>query len=80
MNSMKALLNEIEAYLRACGMAPTRFGVEVCNDRHLVRRVRAGRAVTIAKAERIIDYMRRNPPPKPIRRRRRVASALSLVA
>jgi len=80
MDSMKALLNEIEAYLRASGMAPTRFGVEADNDRHLVRRVRAGRPVTIAKAERIINYMRENPPPKPIRCRRRVASPLSLVA
>lgn len=75
---MKALLLEIEAYLKACGMAPTRFGVEVDRDRHMVRRIRAGRPVTMEKAERIIDYMRKNPPPKP--KRRRLASALDLFA
>ena len=81
MKSMKALLAEIEAYLAATGIAPTRFGVDIDGDRHLVRRIRSGRPVTMAKAERIIDYIRSNPPPKRRgRARRRIASALSLVA
>lgn len=81
MKSMQALLAEIEAYLAATGIAPTRFGVDIDGDRHLVRRIRSGRPVTMAKAERIIDYIRSNPPPKRRgRARRRIASALSLVA
>ena len=81
MKSMQALHEEIEADLAATGMAPTRFGVEVDGDRHMVRRIRAGRPVTLAKADKIIAYIKSNPPPKRRQRRRRpVASALALVA
>ncbi len=79
MTTMKALRAEIEAYLAATGMAPTRFGVEIDGDRHMVRRIRSGRPVTIAKADRIIEYIRSNPPKRP-RRRRKLASAFHLVA
>lgn len=80
MRSMKQLRSEIEAYLAATGMAPTRFGVEADRDRHLVRRVRAGKPVTMAKAERIMDYIRRNPPRSHRRRRGKVATAFDLCA
>lgn len=81
MNSMKALLAEIEAYLRATGMTATRFGVLADKDRHLVWRIRDGRPVTMAKAERVLLYIKRNPPSKPAKRpRRKGASALDLCA
>ncbi len=76
---MKQLRAEIEAFLAAHDMAPTRFGVEVDRDRHMVRRIRAGRPVTMAKAERIMNYIRKHPAPRS-KRRRRVASAFGLVA
>lgn len=80
MRSMRQLRAEIEAYLAATGMAPTRFGVEADRDRHLVRRIRAGKPVTMAKAERIMDYIRSNPPKAPRRRRGRILSAFDLCA
>lgn len=82
MNSMQRLLAEIEAYLAASGMGQTEFGVRADRDRSLMTRLRQGRQVTLAKADRIIAYMRKNPPAKPIKRqkRSRVASPLSLVA
>ena len=82
MNSMQRLLAEIEAYLAASGMGQTEFGVRADRDRSLMTRLRQGRQVTLAKADRIIAYMRKNPPAKPAKRprRRRVASPLSLVA
>lgn len=81
MKSMKALLAEIEAYLRETGMTATRFGVLADKDRHLVWRIRDGRPVTMAKAERVLLYIKRNPPRKPCKRpRRKGASALDLCA
>lgn len=48
-----ALLAEIEAYLDASGMGPTVFGLEICNDANLLKRMRAGREIKLAIAERI---------------------------
>jgi hypothetical protein len=80
MNIMKQLRAEIEAYLKATGMPPTNLGIEVDGDRSLVSRIRAGRPVTMAKAERIMNYIRKHPAPKQRRPRRRMPSALSIVA
>jgi hypothetical protein len=51
------LLSEIEAFMRAQRMPATRFGLSAVNDGHLVRRLRAGGAVTsdtITKVRRFI--------------------------
>ena len=81
MSSMQRLLAEIDAYLIASGLGPTEFGVRADRDRSLMTRLRQGRPVTLAKADRIIAYMRKNPPAKPIKRqRRKVGASLSLVA
>ncbi|PHP21394.1 hypothetical protein CG471_02150 [Sphingobium sp. IP1] len=40
---MATVLPEIEAFLKATGMAPTAFGDQALGDRHFVRQLRAGR-------------------------------------
>lgn len=40
---MTDLLTDIEAFIEAQGVSPTRFGEEALGDRHFVKQVRAGR-------------------------------------
>lgn len=81
MITIQHILAEVEAFLRETGMPPTRFGLEVDKDRTLVIRLRQGRSVTLAKAERIMEYIRKHKPArKPRKGQRRTASAVSLVA
>jgi hypothetical protein len=67
-SSQQELLERIERYLIRHKMAPTTFGVEVMRDRHLVRRLRAGRSITLRTADRIWDYMTEGGKRRPSRR------------
>lgn len=64
--SREVLLGEVEAFLDASGMSPSVFGEKLMNDRHLVRRLRAGREVTLTTADRIRGFISENQkqPPK----------------
>lgn len=56
------LLLRIERYLRACKMAPTRFGRNAVGDPCLVDEMRAGRRLrpaTSARVEAHLDQMER---------------------
>lgn len=56
------LLLRIERYLRACKMAPTRFGRNAVGDPCLVEEMRAGRCLrpaTSARVEAHLDRMER---------------------
>jgi hypothetical protein len=55
--STDKLLAEIEAYLVDHSMSATAFGAAILNDRHLLRRLRAGGSVTLDTADRIRAYM-----------------------
>ena len=54
----RALLAEIEGYLAATGLTPTKFGVAAVNDGHLVANLRRGNSVTLKTADRVRAYMR----------------------
>ena len=54
------LLMRIEAFLRASGMPPTRFGREAVRDPRLVHDLRRGRSVGTRMAERILRFIECN--------------------
>lgn len=53
-----SLLRDIEAFLRRTGMAPSRFGRNVCNDPRLVYDMRMGREPGEKLAAAARDFMR----------------------
>lgn len=53
----EALLAQIEAFLNRHRISPTKFGEVAANDRHFVRHLRAGRTVTLRKAQKVHEYM-----------------------
>lgn len=55
----QALLAEIEAFLAASGLTPTKFGLAAVNDGHLVANLRRGTSVTLKTADRVRAYMDR---------------------
>lgn len=59
----QALLTEIEDYCRSAGIAESTFGRHAINDGKLCARLRSGKNVTLATAERVHKYIRehRNP-------------------
>ena len=52
------LLAEVEAFLAATSMAPTRFGREVMADGALVQHLRAGRSLSLGNANKVVAFMR----------------------
>lgn len=42
---MNTLLSDVEAFLEAHQLAPTRFGADALGDKHFVRQLRQGRRV-----------------------------------
>jgi SAM-dependent methyltransferase len=61
-NSTAALLKEIEAYCQHTGIAESTFGRHAINDGKLCSRLRAGKNVTLATAERVRTYIVENGP------------------
>lgn len=51
------LLQDINAFLRETGMAPTRFGKRAVNDAAFVRRLRAGRETTARTEQRVRQFL-----------------------
>jgi hypothetical protein len=51
------LLVEVERFLRITGMAVTAFGTRVCNNGHLVARLRKGYDVRTETATRARTFM-----------------------
>ncbi len=60
------LVCDVEAFLLATNMPPTRFGLDTVNDGKLVPKLREGKTITLETADRIREfinqYMRDNPP------------------
>lgn len=56
------LLRRIEKYLKASGMAPTRFGREVVRDPRLVHDLRRGREPGRAMCARVAAWLDRHEP------------------
>jgi len=53
------LLADIDAFLRRHNMSASRFGEEAAKDRHLVRRLRGGKSITLRKAQEVYGFMKR---------------------
>jgi hypothetical protein len=60
--STEALLHEIEDYCRRAEIAESTFGRHAINDGKLCVRLRSGKNVTLATAERIKAYIQNNRP------------------
>ena len=61
MDTRSELLKEIDQFLSANpSITPTRLGLEVANDGHLVRRLRSGRDIALSKADAIRIYIAEN--------------------
>ena len=56
------LFQTVDAYLRDSGLKPTRFGKLVNNDPMLVADLRDGRDVRKSTEQRILAFIRENPP------------------
>ena len=52
-----ALLEQIDAFLSATGMKPTRFGMEALGEGGLVKSLREGRSPSLKNAKRIVEFM-----------------------
>lgn len=61
-DTTNALLRDIEAYCRQVGIAESTFGRHAINDGKLCSRLRAGKNVTLATAERVRTYIAENGP------------------
>ncbi len=61
-DTTNALLRDIEAYCRQAGIAESTFGRHAINDGKLCSRLRAGKNVTLATAERVRTYIAENGP------------------
>jgi len=57
MTIQTELLNEIDAFLGATGMAETTFGREAANDGKLMARLRSGKGVTTRTVEKLRAFM-----------------------
>jgi hypothetical protein len=60
--STQALLHEIEDYCRQAEIAESTFGRHAINDGKLCARLRSGKNVTLATAERVKAYIQNNRP------------------
>ena len=63
MSSNTILLEDIEAFLDATGMAEGKFGQLAVGNRHLIKRLRSGGGVTLNSADRIDAFMDRYKMP-----------------
>lgn len=63
-DSETTLLNEIDDFLSVSNLSATAFGEKVMNDRHLVRRLKAGGSVTLKTAAKIRTFIKNWKPPK----------------
>lgn len=53
----KALLEQIDAFLSATGMSPTRLGLDATGEGGLVKSIRDGRSITLRTGRRLVEFM-----------------------
>jgi hypothetical protein len=51
------LLQQVEGFLSRTSMPHTRFGRETMSDGALVQHLRAGRSLSLANANKVLDFM-----------------------
>lgn len=58
MSEQDRLFAEIKRFLKRTGMSPTRFSIESTGDRAFYTRLKAGKGLTLERADRVRTYMR----------------------
>lgn len=53
----EALLEQIDAFLDATGMSPTRLGLDATGEGGLVKSIREGRSITLRTGRRLVEFM-----------------------
>lgn len=53
----KALLEQIDAFLSATGMSPTRLGLDATGEGGLIKSIRQGRSITLRTGRRLVEFM-----------------------
>jgi len=61
-SSTDVLLQEIEAFCQRAGIAESTFGRHAINDGKLCARLRSGKSVTLATAERVKEFIQTSQP------------------
>ena len=61
MSGVASLLKRIERYCNAHRLAETTFGRHVVNDGKLVKRLKAGKSITLATLRRIETALKSDP-------------------
>ena len=56
----KIVVDSVDAFLARTGMAPSRLGLEVCRDGHLVPSLRAG-SITLGRVQATMRYIADHP-------------------
>lgn len=67
MSTHQQFLSEIESFLEAENMAPTKFGLKALNDAKFVANLRAGADVTTRTMDRVREFItksKKNENPK----------------
>ena len=54
---MNSLLEEIELFIGAHGLAETTFGNKALGDKHFVKQLRAGRDIRLSTAGKVKQFM-----------------------
>lgn len=52
-----ALLEQIEAFIAAHDMRPSRFGLDAMGDGALITQLKAGRSLSLRNAERVLRFI-----------------------
>ena len=53
----EALLKQIDAFLTATGMSPTRLGLDATGEGGLIKSIRDGRSITLRTGRRLVEFM-----------------------
>lgn len=62
MNIAEQFRSQVENYLAASEMTPTKFGQEVLRDPRFVFQLRQGRSCSAKTMDRVLAYMAQNEP------------------
>jgi hypothetical protein len=68
MSTHQQFLSEIESFLEAENMAPTKFGLKAVNDAKFVANLRSGADVTTRTMDRVRRFISNYRPTNPKRR------------
>lgn len=59
---LKALVEDIDAFLKRTKMSATYFGKRAANNSEVVKRLKAGKTITVETVEKLEKFMAERPP------------------